>query len=357
MVPTLFGITLITFFIIKLAPGDPNELKLMFAGDSLPADKIAAYLADSKPALDVPEWYVEFTESASQKLNSNLGDPEDIKETSSYKALMWIGENTVFYGKWISKTVRLDFGRSLKDHQPVADKIWKALPVTLLINIISLLIIYSISMPLGIWSALNKNSAIDKVVMIKLFVLYSLPSFWVASMLLMFFAGADYFDVFPIMGVSSSYYNELGFFEKIADVSWHLVLPVIASTIGGFAFLTRFSRSNFLDVVSQDYVRTARAKGLSEFKVLYVHALKNALIPFVTLMGTLLPSLLGGSVVIEQIFSIPGMGLLSFDAVLSRDHNTIMAVATIGAFLTLVGILLSDLMYGLVDPRIRLDNK
>lgn len=357
MIPTLLGITLITFFIIKLAPGDPRELKLMFAGEGLPADKIAAVLADSKPAIEVPEFFLNAAQSVAQKINPAVTDLKKLKETDSYKALFWLGENATFYVKWLSNITHLDFGLSLKDQQPVSKKIWKALPITLLINIISLLIIYSISMPLGIWSALKKNSVADKVVMIKLFVLYSLPTFWVASMLLMYFAGSEYFDIFPIMGVQSSYYNELSFFEKVTDVAWHLVLPVIASTIGGFAFLTRFSRSNFLDVVSQDYVRTARAKGLTEFKVLFVHALKNALIPFVTLMGTLLPSLLGGSVVIEQIFSIPGMGFLSFDAVLSRDHNTIMAVATIGAFLTLVSLLLSDLLYGLVDPRIRLDKK
>lgn len=354
MIPTLFGITLITFFIMKLAPGDPIMLKLMFVGEGIAPEALAAQLQSEKPVIELPKAYLRFAASAGQFVHGKLRKRSEIENTFTYKSFRWIGENTVFYVKWLGNIVKLDFGLAFKDKQPVSKKIWEALPVTLLINVVTVLIIYLVSIPLGIWSAVKQGSVIDKIVMVKLFIFYSLPTFWVATMLLMLFAGGEYFDMFPLIGIVSDDFAGLSFFGKLLDISWHLFLPVLASVIGSFAFLSRFSRSNFLDVIRQDYIRTARAKGLTESVVLFKHGLRNAMIPFVTLMGTLLPGLLGGSVVIEQIFSIPGMGMLSFEAVLGRDHNVIMAIATISAFLTLVGLLISDFLYTVVDPRIKL---
>jgi peptide/nickel transport system permease protein len=148
-----------------------------------------------------------------------------------------------------------------------------------------------------------------------------------------------------------------GFFTRTVDFCWHLVLPVVTLTYGEFAFLARYTRANMLEVINQQYIMTARAKGLSEKKVIFVHAFRNSLIPLITLMATLLPGLLGGTVIVESIFSIPGIGMLSFEAILSRDIPVIMAITTIAAMLTLLGILLADLMYSLVDPRIRLEAK
>lgn len=350
MIPTLVGITLITFFIMKLAPGDPVMLKLMFAGEGISPDALAAQLQSQKPPIELSEGYLEFSEKIAQTVHGE----ENFQETFTYKSFHWIGENTIFYGKWLKNIVHLDFGLSFKDQKSVTKKIWEALPVTLLINIVAIFVIYLVSIPLGIWSAIHQGTVMDKIVMVKLFLFYSLPTFWVATMLLVFFAGGDYLDIFPLLGIKSDDFAELSFFGKIADVSWHLCLPVLAETIGSFAFLARFSRSNFLDVIRQDYIRTARAKGLPERTVLFKHGLRNAMIPFVTLMGTLLPALLGGSVIIEQIFSIPGMGMLSFEAVLGRDHNVIMGIAIISAFLTLVSLLFADLMYTVVDPRIKI---
>ena len=354
MLPTLFGITLVTFFIMKLAPGDPSMIKLMFAGEGISPEALAAVLQSEKPVIELSDGYLGFARKAGQWEMSFLMDQAEIEKTHVFRALKWTGENTVFYWRWLNKIVRLDFGLSAKDKLPVSRKIWEAIPVTLLINVVTVLLIYAVSVPLGIWSAVRQGTVLDKIVMIKLFIFYSLPTFWVATMLLVFFAGGEYLDLFPIMGITSDDFIELGIFQKIMDVSWHLFLPVLASVVGSFAFLSRFARSNFLDVIRQDYIRTARAKGLSEGVVLFKHGLRNAMIPFVTLMGTLLPGLLGGSVVIEQIFSIPGMGMLSFEAVLNRDHNVIMAIALLSAFLTLVGLLISDLLYTIVDPRIRL---
>jgi peptide/nickel transport system permease protein len=363
LIPTLVGITFVTFMVMKLAPGDPVMIKLMFAGQGISPEALAAQLQSEKPAIELPEGYVLFSRNLSKKIHGiedakpDLIGPYNesiILDSNVYKSFKWVGENAVFYLKWVKNIAMLDFGISSKDKRSITDKIKEALPITLLINILTILIVYTVSIPLGIWSALRQGSTLDKIVMVKMFIFYSLPTFWVASMLLMYFAGGEYYNWFPIMGYQSDV-EGLSFFQRVVDVAWHLVLPIIATTIGSFAFLARFSRSNFLDVVKQDYMRTARAKGLSETKVLYKHGLRNALIPFVTLMGTLLPGLLGGSVIIEQIFSIPGMGMLSFEAVLGRDHNLIMGVATIGAFLTLISLLLADLLYGFVDPRIRLD--
>ena len=353
LIPTLIGITLVTFFVMKLAPGDPVMLQLRFANPNISPEALAAELQKKTSPVELSPGYLHFSAAAAHFVSGKTA-AEDLQQTLTYQGLHWIGENTVYYLKWLSKIVRLDFGLSYKDKQPVMTKILEALPVTLTINFCTIFVVYLVSVPLGIWSAIHKGETLDKIIMVKLFLLYSLPTFWVATMLLTFFAGGEYFNLFPLMGLHSDDYETLGFWARLGDTAWHLVLPVLADTLGSFAFLARFTRGNFLDVIQQDYIRTARAKGLSETTVLFKHGLRNALIPFVTLAGTLLPALLGGSVIIEQIFSIPGMGMLSFEAVLGRDHNVIMGITTISAFLTLLSLFLTDILYTVVDPRIDL---
>ncbi|MDO8519416.1 MAG: ABC transporter permease [Deltaproteobacteria bacterium] len=345
IIPTLFGITLITFLIVKMAPGDPLSLKLMFVDGGISPKALAQELAKQEDPLELPGWYQGFVEGVSSE------------GSQTEKGLNWMGKNTVFYFKWLQNVVTLDFGLSSKDKRPVVTRIKEALPITLALNIITILIVYLISIPLGVWSAMKRESPLDKVIMVKLFILYALPEFWVATILLVFLAGGEYLNWFPLMGYLSNGAENLPLWRKTLDIAWHLVLPVTVYVYGSFAFLSRFSRTNFLEVIRQDYIRTARAKGLPERTVIWKHAFRNSLIPLVTLMGTLLPGLLGGSVIIEQIFSIPGMGMLSFEAVLSRDYNMIMGIATISAFLTLLSLLLSDLMYVWVDPRITFEDK
>lgn len=352
MIPTLLGITLITFFIMKLAPGDPVSLKLMFAGQGISPQALAAELAKKEGPLDLPPVYEKFIQDLSALIHEGKRT-----ETSTHKGGQWVGKNSIFYVKWLKNMVRLDFGLSIKDKRPVSDRILEALPITLTLNIISIIIVYLVSIPLGIWSASRQKSLMDKIVMVGLFILYSLPEFWVATLLLVFLAGGEYLNIFPLMGFVSDGSENLAFGRWLLDVAWHLVLPVTVYVYGSFAFLSRFSRANFLETIRQDYIRTARAKGLPENRVLWKHAFRNSLIPLVTLMGTLLPGLLGGSVIVEQIFSIPGMGMLSFEAVLGRDYNMIMGIAVISAFLTLISLLLSDLMYAVVDPRITFEGK
>ncbi len=318
VIPTFLGITFITFLIIQLAPGNPVSLKIQqLGGEGIRTETISKEVIEQTKKL------------------YGLDKPIHIQ-----------------YLLWIKRIVTLDFGTSYKDHRPVWTKVKEALPVTLLLNLISILLIYMISIPLGIFSALSPESRLDKAVTLVLFLLYSLPSFWVAMILIIYLAGGEYLNLFPVVGIFSEDLERLSFLGKMGNLLWHLVLPVTVLTYGGLAFLSRFSRAQLLEVIRQDYIRTARAKGLSERLVVFKHALRNAMIPLVTLMGTLLPGLIGGSVIVEQIFSIPGMGRLGFEAVLSRDYPTVMAIAAIEALLTLISLLISDLLYVVVDPRI-----
>lgn len=320
--PTLLGITVITFFIIKLAPGDPVRLKMQAASGAIKGEQMSAAIIEETRRL------------------YGLDKPLHIQ-----------------YAIWLKRVATLDFGESYIDHKPVLKKVGEALPITLTLNILTIIIVYIISVPLGVFSALKPKSFWDRCVTVILFILYSLPAFWVATILIVLLASGDYLDAFPIVGFISDGADKLPLLSRIGNVLWHLVLPVICLTYGGFAFLTRFTRASMLEVIKQDYIRMARAKGLPEWKVITKHALRNALIPLITLMGTLLPALLGGSVIIEQIFSISGMGKLGFESVLSRDYPVVMALATIEAFLTLVSLLIADLVYVAVDPRISFEAK
>ena len=317
MVPTLLGILVITFAVVHLAPGDPASLKAQSATEALSSDAMTRKIIDETKAiygLDLP-LHVQF-------------------------------------GRWVKQVATLDFGKSYRDQRRVTDKIADALPITLTLNVLTILIIYVVSIPMGTLAAVRPRGLFDRLSSLAMFVLYSLPSFWVAMMLIVLLGSGDYLNWFPITGFVSVGAEALPWYGWVGNVAWHLVLPVVCLTYGGFAFLSRFARASLLEVIRQDYMRTARAKGLSEWAVVLRHGMRNALIPLITLMGTLLPALLGGSVIIEQIFSIPGMGRLGFESVLARDYPVVMAIATISAFLTLVSILITDILYVVVDPRI-----
>ncbi len=353
MVFTLFGITWITFFLIRLAPGNPVSQKLLGA-QGLKAEALSGKVMNETMKLyglkvELPPAYENFIHQVTLKLHGS--DPQD-KPWISRRVLEFVGQNSIQYKIWISELLRFNFGESLKDHRPVLEKITEALPITLTLNLLELFIVYFISIPLGVFSAVHRDSFADKATMLFLFILYSLPSFWVAILLLMYFSGGDYLNWFPLGGLLSDGAEQWSFPQRALNFAWHLVLPVTAMVYGSFAYLTRFSRSTMLEVLQQDYVRTARAKGVSQRGTLWRHAFRNTLIPIVTLLGTLLPALLGGSVIIEQIFNIPGMGRLAFESALAYDYPTVMAISTITALLTLVSLLLSDLAYTLVDPRI-----
>jgi peptide/nickel transport system permease protein len=254
---------------------------------------------------------------------------------------------------WLKNLFTLDFGMSFKDSQPVLGKIVERLPATIKLNVLSTLLIYLVAIPLGIYSATYQYSFGDQLTTFGAFVLFALPSFWVGTMAIVFLGGGDFYYWFPPGGLQSVDYSPgWPWWQRLVDQSWHLCLPVLMLSYGGFAGLSRFMRSSMLENLRQDFVMVARSKGLAERVVIAKHVLRNSLIPIVTIMASIIPGLVGGSIIIETLFSIPGIGQLSYEAVLARDYPIIMAVFTIGSVLTLVSILLSDLLLSIVDPRI-----
>ncbi len=237
------------------------------------------------------------------------------------------------------------------DGRKVTDKILERIPVTLGINILSIIVIFSIAIPVGVLSAVRQNSWFDKISTVMVFIGFSTPGFWLALLLMILFG--VYLGVLPISGIQSVDTSGMNTFEKVMDIARHLILPVGVSAFGGVAGMSRYSRSSMLEVIRQDYIRTARSKGLTETQVIVRHAFKNALMPIVTIIGLMVPALIGGSVIFETIFAIPGMGKLFIDSVWARDFPTIMGILVIGAGLTLLGNLLADISYALADPRIR----
>jgi peptide/nickel transport system permease protein len=315
MVPTLVGITIVVFAISRLAPGNPVSLSMGPGGQldaARAADVIKARMA--LYGLDKPVY--------------------------------------VQYAKWFGRVVTFDFGESIKHHRPVIDLIKERLPITVMLNVIAFIIAYTISIPLGVLAAVRHKRFTDTASSVILFMLWSLPVMWVGQMLIGYFSGTTFLNWFPSAGLSSNNADTMPFFQWLSDRLWHLVLPVVCLTYGEFAYLTKQVRASMLDNLRMDYVRTARAKGLSNLVVVWRHAFRNSIIPVITIMATLLPAMFGGSVIIESIFSVPGMGLLAFEAVTTRDYNVVMAVATIAGMLNLVGLLLGDISYAIADPRI-----
>jgi len=310
MIPIIFGITIITFTVVHLAPGGPVEVQ------------------------------TEMQLKASAQARENL------------KRLYGLDKPLhIQYIDWLKRFMRLDFGKSFVDGRDVIKKISERIPVTLSINLLSLLLIIITAIPIGIISATKRYSLFDKISTVMVFIGFSTPTFWLALMLMIVF-GVN-LGILPISGIHSLEVSEMTFFERLLDMARHLVLPVGVSAFGGIAGLSRYSRSSMLEVIRQDYIRTARAKGLPESQVILRHAFRNALMPVVTILGLSIPGLIGGGVIFETIFSIPGMGQLFYSSAMSRDYPTIMGILVIVSILTLIGNLLADISYAIVDPRIR----
>lgn len=310
IIPMLFGITLISFAVIRLAPGEPVSME-----------------SSLNPRVS-PE--------VRQRLIQIYGLDKPLH---------------VQYGRWIARIIRLDFGRSFSDSRPVIDKILERLPLTVAINALSLFIILLFGIPLGISCALREGSAFDKMMTVLVFIGFAVPSFWIALLLMNLFGIS--LGWLPISGIVSLDYEYMSFFQRCVDLARHLVLPVFVLSLGGLAGITRYMRSSMLEALSQPYIYAARAKGLPERAVVYKHGLRNAVLPIVTILGLSIPGLLGGSVIFESIFSIPGIGRLFYEAVMMRDYPLIMAEVVLVAVLTMLGNLLADIGYALVDPRIR----
>ncbi len=267
----------------------------------------------------------------------------------------WYGFNNQYHN-WISNFCVGNFGISYQDRRPVNSIIADAIKWTMLISIISIIIAYFIAIPLGVKSAVNKGKNSEKAVTTGLFVLYSLPNFWVATMLITFLCGGDYLDWFPAFGIGDLPDDE-PFIDRFLETAYHFVLPVFCATYGSLAFISRQMRGGMLNVIGQDYIRTARAKGLPENKVIWKHALKNSLIPIITLFASIFPLAISGSFAIEFIFSIPGLGKISLEALTARNFPIVFTVMMFTAILTLIGNLVADVLYAVVDPRISFNKK
>src|SRR5262249_49547435 len=315
-IPLLIGITFISFIVIHLAPGEPVPGGEEDLSRQLPKEVVEK----------IPELY-------------GLDKPLYVQ-----------------YCNWLTRLLPLDFGPSSPpDGRPVLTKIRERLPVTLFLNVVELIIIMALAVPIGVLSATRQYSLFDKVTTIFVFVGSATPDFWLALLLMILF-GVQ-LGWLPISGLRSLNWEYLSVWKQQWDLLSHLILPIAVATFGGLAGLSRYMRQSMLETVRQDYVQTARAKGLSERVVIGKHALRNALLPVVTILGLSVPGLIGGSVIIESIFAIPGMGQLMVQGVFARDYPLIMGNLVIVATLTLVANLFSDVVYGLVDPRIRLGGR
>jgi peptide/nickel transport system permease protein len=319
MIPTLLGITIMVFGISRLAPGNPVTLSMGPGGQ-----------LDAQRAADVRKARMQLY---------GLDKPIPVQ-----------------YVNWLKHVVTFDFGDSIKHHRPVIDLIKERLPITLMLNLIAFVIIYTISIPMGMLAAVQHKRFFDRFSSVVVFMLWSLPAMLVGQLLIGYFCGPAFVNWFPPAGLSSNDADTMAFFPWLADRLWHLVLPVLCLTYSGFAYLTKQVRAGMLESLRADYVRTARAKGLSNAAVIFRHAFRNSVIPIITIMATLLPAMLGGSVIIERIFSIQGMGMLAFEAVTTRDYNVVMAVATIAGLMNLVGLLLGDIAYAIADPRVSFES-
>ncbi len=307
----LLGITVVSFVVIHLAPGSPTDLQTTLnplAGEAARARLEALY------GIDRP-LYVQ-------------------------------------YFDWLWRVVQLDFGNSMSsDARPVIDKIMERLPLTVGMNVASLILTLALAIPIGVLSAWKQDSALDKTMTILVYIGFAMPGFWLALLLMLYF-GLE-LQWLPISGLTSLDFDTLPLWQQCLDIASHLLLPITVITVGSVAGMSRFMRSAMLEVLRQDFILTARSKGLPMGVVVFRHALRNALLPVITLLGLSVPGLIGGSVIIETIFALPGLGQLFYAAVMARDYPLIMGNLVLGAVLTLLGNLLADVGYGLADPRIR----
>jgi len=311
MLPLLLGITMISFAMMHLAPGEPAVTGQAFNPkvSSHDIDRLRAYYGLDQPLYEQ-------------------------------------------YWHWLQRLLVLDFGESFSDdHRPVLDKIMERLPVTLWINILAMAMIFIVAIPIGVMSAVKQDSWLDRGLTVFVFIAFAIPSFWLGLLLMM--ALGVQLNWLPISGVHDYGWQQMGFWQQQVDFMKHLMLPVFISAIGGLAGMSRFMRTGMLEVIRSDYITTARAMGIPEGHIRYRLALKNAILPVITLLGLSVPGLIGGSVIVEYLFSLPGMGRLFYEAILARDYTVVMGITVIGAVLTLLGNLLADLAYAWTDPRIR----
>lgn len=331
MIPTLLGITVIVFVIINLAPGSPVEQKLQqirFGGGGGMATNSGSATGGGDSVV-------------SQEVLDALKEQYGFDKPMHIRYLIWLKNLTT-----------LDFGESFTYEEPAWDVIVSKFPVSLQFGVASLLLSYIICIPLGMMKAVRHGTAFDFVSSFVLFAMYSIPGFMLAILLIVYFAGGSFFTWFPIGELHSYEYYDMTFWERVVDRLHHFILPLICYMISSFTVLTMLMKNSLLEEVKKDYIRTARAKGVPEKLIYLKHALRNALIPIVTGLGSFLAIFFAGSLLLETIFNLDGIGLLSYRSILERDYNVIMGLVFFQSFLMLIGNLISDIAYVIVDPRI-----
>ena len=327
------------------------SVKQLYVNDK--KDKIENHLSIIKNKIDenilLRKYLKKETDQLIADYNSIIHHSSSIKKW--IPSFQWYGFDNQYH-HWFSHFLVGDFGISYDDNRPVANKMKDALRYTLMVNVAALLLAFLIALPIGVIAAAKRDSRFDKWSSLILFLLYALPSFWLATLLLVFFTTPEYgMKIFAGIGVGNLP-TDAPFWKRFIETADHLFLPVLCTSYTALAFISRQMRGSVLNVIKKDYIRTAQAKGLPPNKVIWKHAFRNALFPIITMIAGIFPSMLAGSVIIEVIFNIPGMGRLAFNAIMLKDWPVVFTVLMFGAILTMIGILIADLLYAKADPRV-----
>ncbi len=337
MVPTLFGIMLITFSVTQFVPGGPVE------------QIIAKMESHANGGIEV-------SGRSNSLYQGDQGlDPERIAELK--KLYGFDKPPLVRFITMMKNYLVFDFGESYYHHRKVVDLVISRLPVSMSLGLWTFIIVYLTCIPLGIKKAVRDGSRFDVFSSTVILIGYAIPGFVLAILLIVIFGGGSFFNIFPLRGLVSDNWAEMGVMAKIVDYLWHMVLPVVSMTVGSLAVMTMLTKNSFLEEIGKQYVLTARAKGLSENRVLYRHVFRNAIIPIITgFPGSFITAFFTGSLLIETIFSLNGMGLLAYESIMNRDYPVVLGTLYFFTIIGLVSRLLSDLSYVMVDPRITFDS-
>jgi len=324
MVPTMIGITIVCFSLIQMVPGGPVEqyLSRISGAESLQGSN--ANGAISQEEMEIVKAYYGFDRPAIER-----------------------------YFSWLWNLLHLDFGDSYFYEEPVWDVVTQRMPISLFFGLTSFLLSYAVCIPLGIFKAIRINSWADTLSSILIYIGYVIPSYALGVLLIIFFCGGSYLDWFPLSGVMSASFEDLGFFWGVMDFLHHMVLPMICYMAGEFAVLTILMKNSLLEEIHKEYIRTALLKGSGHLRAVLVHGLRNALIPLATRLSEIFTLVFAGALLIEKVFDIDGMGLLFYNSIERRDYNVVLGLIVMSSFLSLAGRLFSDLLYALIDPRIR----
>lgn len=323
-IPTLLGISLVTFALVQFVPGGPVE----------------EYISQVQGM------------SAAQGGDTRELSAEEVENIKKYFGFDQPAH--VRYVHWLGNLLQGDWGRSYVYRKPVLEVILSKMPISLFFGITSFILAYTISIPLGVWKAIHDRSLFDTVSSTVIFAGYVIPGFALGVLLIILFGGGSYFDLFPVSGVVSDNHEYLSPLNQVLDFLHHMILPLTCYMVSEFAFLTLLTKNTLLEELNKDYVRTALAKGMSRTAAIWKHALRNSLIPLATGMADIFVVMFAGSLLIERVFDIDGMGLLFYDSIVGRDYNVVLGLIMLVSIFTMAGRLFADLLYVWIDPRIRL---